>query len=68
MIDKLKTWIKKQTLAERERKIQDLKMKDGKTGKMNKIQRQKQKNKTKQKQKKQTNFKQTNWKNKEIKS
>ena len=25
MIDKLKTWIKKQTHAERERKIQDLK-------------------------------------------
>ena len=27
MIDKLKTWIKKQTHAERERKIQDLKNK-----------------------------------------
>ena len=48
MIDKLKTWIKKQTHAERERKIQDLKNEKWKTemsGKMIKKQKQKQKKK-----------------------
>ena len=53
MIDKLKTWIKKQTHAERVgKKNTRSKIKDGKAGKMNKKQKQKQKKKKKNKKKK----------------
>ena len=48
MIDKLKTWIKKQTHAERERKIQGSEKWKIK-GKMNKKQKQKQKKEEKRK-------------------
>ena len=70
MIDKLKTWIKKQTHAERERKIQDLKnkrLKDGKARKNESTAKAKKKKKKKKKEKKKRKLK-TNWKNKEIKS